>query len=181
MTEGISARMPLSPRFGLPAFTRSDTAEKLGLYNLPREVNQVENLKALCRQVLEPVTDKLGREVRILSGFRCATLNRLIGEPADSQNMLGEAADILTRGLSAYDAAFTIAAWGDLPFDRLALVHRTLRSGAVASYLHLSHRRMAPNRHRVETWFIAANGRRCDSGVLAAGEPGDEKALRHVA
>ncbi len=162
--------MPLSSQFRLPQFTRSETAEKLGLYNIPREVNQVENLKALCRKVLEPVSARLACEVQILSGFRCITLNRLLGEPVDSQNLLGEAADILPQGPSAYDAAFTVAAWDDLPFDQLALVHRVLRSGVTASYIHLSHRRTAENRRCVETWFLTPEGRAACGGILTAAD-----------
>lgn len=170
MTAGISPRMPLSPQFRLPQFTHSETAKKLGLYNIPREVNQIENLKALCRRVLEPVSARLECELQILSGFRCITLNRLMGEPCDSQNLLGEAADILPQGLSAYDAAFTIAAWDDLPFDRLALVHRMLRSGATASYIHLSHRRTSENRRRVETWFLTPESREICGGIVTVAD-----------
>ncbi len=170
MTAGISSRMPLSPQFRLPQFTRSASAEKLGLYNIPREVSQVENLKALCRKVLEPVSARLDCKLKILSGYRCITLNRLMGEPCDSQNLLGQAADILPQGHAAYDAAFTIAAWDDLPFDRLALVHRMLRSGATASYIHLSHRRTSENRRCVETWFLTPQSRAICCGIQTVAE-----------
>jgi hypothetical protein len=158
MTGTISAKMQLWGRFYLGQFTSNRTAKKLSLPNVPREASQVANLTALCRHVLEPVEARLVCDLYILSGYRCPTLNRLLGGTADSQHLLGEAADIHTGTVAAHDAAFTLAACDDIPFDRPSLVHRQLTGGGLASYLHVSHRRMGPNPRVVETVLIGGGG-----------------------
>lgn len=165
MCVGIYPSMALSDNFRLPYFTKSQTAEKLGLYNIPREVSEVANLKALCERVLEPFEARLKGRVRIVSGFRTQTLNRLIGGPRDSQHLLGEAADFIVEGMPAYTAVFTLAAQSDIPFDRLRLVHRACRDGSTKSYIHVSHRRMDDNGGLVETVFQTGEGRRTLKGI----------------
>ena len=44
--------MKLSPNFSLKEMTKSGTAARLGLDNTPNE-EQIENLKALCENILE--------------------------------------------------------------------------------------------------------------------------------
>ncbi len=67
-------------------------------YNPPPEV--VENLRALCVNVLQPLRDALGTPIKINSGYRCPSLNKAIGGAQNSQHMTGHAADIidLTNG-----------------------------------------------------------------------------------
>ncbi len=168
MTVGIHPRMALSENFRLPFFTRSATASKLGLPNVPRDVAAVANLKALCVNVLEPVQARFGRRLRVTSGFRTETLNRLMGGARDSQHLFGEAADFIVEGMNAYDAAFTLAALTDLPFDCLRLVHRKTRCGATQCHIHVSHRRLGGNRGLVETLFRDADGVRAEPGIAEA-------------
>jgi zinc D-Ala-D-Ala carboxypeptidase len=67
-------------------------------YNPPPEV--VENLRALCIHILQPLRDALGSPVKINSGYRCPSLNKSIRGAKNSQHMHGQAADIidLTNG-----------------------------------------------------------------------------------
>ncbi|WP_286828733.1 MULTISPECIES: D-Ala-D-Ala carboxypeptidase family metallohydrolase [Kordiimonas] len=166
MTVGIHPRMPLSDTFRLPYFTRSHAASSLGLPNVPRDVAQVANLKALCARVLEPMQARLGRRVRIVSGFRSETLNRLMGGARDSQHLFGEAADFIVECMDSFDAAFTLAAQSDLPFDQFRLVHRQGRSGVRQSHIHVSHRRLGAGRGNVETLFRDAHGVRAVNGIV---------------
>ena len=48
--------MKLSKHFSLKEMTKSGTAARLGLDNTPNE-EQIENLKALCENILEPLRD----------------------------------------------------------------------------------------------------------------------------
>jgi D-alanyl-D-alanine dipeptidase len=85
--------MELSKNFTLEELTVSDTGKKMGLDNTPK-VEQIDNLKALCEQVLQPVRDKLGVSVKVNSGYRSPEVNKAIGGAATSQHQKGEAADI---------------------------------------------------------------------------------------
>ncbi|MBL7883990.1 MAG: peptidase M15A [Bacteroidia bacterium] len=67
-------------------------------YNPPPEV--IENLRALCIHVLQPLRDATGSPIKINSGYRCPSLNKAINGSKTSQHMTGHAADIidLTNG-----------------------------------------------------------------------------------
>ncbi len=54
-----------------------------------------ENLRALVDNVLDPVREKLGKPIKVNSGFRCPLHNRTIGGVGHSQHLYGEAADIV--------------------------------------------------------------------------------------
>lgn len=159
----IDPRMSLSPHFNLREFTRSQTAEKYDLYNVPREEAEIANLKALATNVLEPVRALFDRYVIITSGFRCTTLNRLIGGSVTSQHLFGEAADIIVRGVPVCDAALGIAN-ADIAFDQLIYEAR-LRSGGWQEWLHISHRRLGPNRREVLTCVQDETGKRTLAGI----------------
>lgn len=160
---GIDVRQKLSPHFRLSEFTRSRTAKTYQLYNVPREEAEVANLRALAVNALEPARALLGSYVIITSGFRCPTVNRLVGGSANSQHMLGEAADIVVRGVQCFDAATTIAA-SDIPFDQLIYEAR-LRDGAVSEWLHISHRRLGGNRRQTLTIVKSDGERTVQTGI----------------
>lgn len=86
--------MRLTPHFMLGEMTASETARRHGIDNSPQSDVQIQNLRNLCVQVLEPLRLHIGGPVRISSGYRCPELNRLVGGVADSQHTKGEAADI---------------------------------------------------------------------------------------
>ena len=83
----------LSEHFTLSEFTKSITAERLGIDNKPG-YEQVLAMRRLCREVLEPLRQHYGKPIRITSGFRCEALNKAVGGVGNSQHMLGEAADL---------------------------------------------------------------------------------------
>lgn len=85
----------LSKNFALREFTRSATANRFEIYNLPsREAR--ENLTLLCEKVLQPIRDKWGKPIHVSSGYRCPTLNKLVGGVSNSDHIYGCAADITT-------------------------------------------------------------------------------------
>ena len=83
----------LSEHFSLSEFTKSITAERLGISNQP-SYEQVLAMRHLCREVLEPLRQHYGAPIRITSGFRCEALNKAVGGVGNSQHMDGEAADL---------------------------------------------------------------------------------------
>ncbi len=85
-------------------------------YNPPAEI--IENLRALCINVLQPLRDALGTPVNLNSGYRCPSLNRAIGGAKNSQHMTGQAADIVdfTNG---NEYLFEKINELNLPFDQM--------------------------------------------------------------
>lgn len=92
-TKTFNPNLRLSPHFRLGEFTKSITAERLGISNQP-DYEQVLAMKHLCREVLEPLRKYYGGPIRITSGFRSMALNQAVGGVGNSQHLLGEAADL---------------------------------------------------------------------------------------
>ena len=69
--------MNLSRNFSLLELTKSDTAIRLDIDNNPN-ADQIEKLKALCENILQPVRDHFGR-VKVTSGYRSPELCAAIG------------------------------------------------------------------------------------------------------
>lgn len=96
--------MNLSEHFTLEEMTFSQTAVRNGISNQPGAA-EIENLKALCANVLEPLRALAGRPLHINSGYRSAELNRRIGGAATSQHCFDTETQILTeRGWLSIDA-----------------------------------------------------------------------------
>ena len=62
--------------------------------------DQIENLKALATNILQPVRSNFDKPLIISSGFRCAELCIAIGGSIKSQHERGEAADFEIWGTS---------------------------------------------------------------------------------
>ena len=88
--------MNLSRNFTLSELIKSDTAIRRGINNNPN-AEQIEKLKALCENILQPVRDHFGR-VKVTSGFRSVELCEAIGSSARSQHAKAEAADFEVIG-----------------------------------------------------------------------------------
>ena len=91
--------MNLSANFTLKELTRSDTADRLDIDNQPNE-EQIESLRLLCENILQPVRDYFGKPVKINSGFRCPALNQATGGSATSDHCKGQACDFEIDGVS---------------------------------------------------------------------------------
>lgn len=132
--------MMLSPNFSLAEFTKSQTAARLGIANMPG-IAAMAAARRLCTDLLEPIRTLVGGPLVINSGYRAPAVNQAIGGSATSQHCKGEAADIERPGMSNFDLARAIEASG-LDFDQLILeayvpgkpgsgwVHVSFRQGA---------------------------------------------------
>ena len=109
--------MQLSRNFSLLELTKSDTAVRKGINNNPN-AGQIEKLKDLCENILQPVRDHFGR-VKVTSGFRSEKLCIAIGSSVNSQHAKAEAADFEVMGIDNAELADWI--YKNLDFDQLIL------------------------------------------------------------
>jgi len=109
--------MNLTRNFTLSELTKSDTAIRKGINNNPN-AEQVEKLKALCENILQPVRDHFGR-VKITSGFRSVDLCLAIGSSSNSQHAKAEAADFECPGVDNAELSDWIHK--NLSYDQLIL------------------------------------------------------------
>ena len=78
--------MKLTANITLDELTKSQTAERKGINNNPSP-QQIENIKALAVNVLQPVRSHFDKPLIISSGFRCAQLCIEIGSKITSQHV----------------------------------------------------------------------------------------------
>ena len=107
--------MQLSRNFSLQELIKSDTAIRKGINNNPN-AEQIEKLKALCENILQPVRDHFGR-VKVTSGYRSPELCSAIGSSVNSQHAKAEAADFECIGVDNAELADWINQ--NLPYDQL--------------------------------------------------------------
>lgn len=109
--------MRLSKNFTLKELTKSSTAVRLGIDNTPNE-QQIENLKDLCYNILQPVRNEFGR-IAVNSGFRKPELCTAIGSSPRSNHAFAYAADIepSIEGVSNFEVLLWI--YENLEFKEL--------------------------------------------------------------
>ena len=114
--------MKLSDNFTLEELIYSSTAEAKGINNKPNQ-DEIENLKNLCVNVLQPIRDKYGKAIYINSGYRCPILNRAVGGVPTSQHQSGMAADISVHDYDENKKLFNMIVEmqknGEIQFDQL--------------------------------------------------------------
>ena len=110
--------MKLSANFELAELTKSQVAERKGIPNNPSP-DQIDNLKSLCINVLQPIRSEFDKPVIISSGFRSAELCINIGSKPTSQHAEGKAADLEIPGVDNMELAMWIK--NNLNFDQLIL------------------------------------------------------------
>ena len=113
--------MNLSRNFSLQELIKSDTAIRKGIDNNPN-ADQVEKLKALCENILQPVRDHFGR-VKVTSGYRSPELCTAIGSSINSQHAKAEAADFEVIDTDNAELADWIHS--NLSYDQLILEYYT--------------------------------------------------------
>jgi hypothetical protein len=85
--------MQLSKHLSLAEVTRSETAKRKGVSNMPTP-EHLENFKLLAEKVFEPIREHFKVPIHISSGYRSKELNKAIGGSSSSQHLLGQAIDI---------------------------------------------------------------------------------------
>lgn len=139
-------KMELTRNFSLEEMLRSDTAKRCGITNMPKaeeETEVVENLKALCVEVLQPLRDFLGKPVVVSSGYRCRELNEKVGGVSNSQHLTGEAADIRVKDRHELIEIMRFI-MDETVFDQLIR-----EKSATGEWVHVSYKRNGNNRQQV--------------------------------
>lgn len=123
--------------------TKSGTAARLGLDNTPNK-EQIENLKALCENILEPLRDYYeSRPIMVSSGFRSEKLSEAIGSSSRSQHCKGEAVDFEIPGFDNKQVAAHIK--NNFLYDQL--ISEYYEEGiADSGWIHVSFKRDGSNR-----------------------------------
>ena len=122
----------LSPHFALSEFTKSATAKKRGIANVPSE-QEIENLRRLCQGTLEPLREALRLPIIITSGYRCKALNNILGRSSkNSQHMAGCAADFYV-GQSPVQSSRIKATELQNPISKMVSGFKSLVSSLVKS------------------------------------------------
>ena len=85
--------MKLSEHLELAEITRSESAKRNGISNMPTE-EHIANLKELAEHIFEPIRVNFRQPILISSGYRSKELNAKIGGANSSQHSLGQAIDI---------------------------------------------------------------------------------------
>jgi hypothetical protein len=125
--------MQLSRFFTLAEMTRSDTATRHGIANLPDDVAR-GHLEALCTQVLDPLRDAVQASITVNSGYRGPELNAVIRGAKKSQHLEGKAADIQSARVSVLDLFKTVVRLG-LPYDQVIFEVKNRHT----KWVHVSH------------------------------------------
>lgn len=103
----------LTPNFSVKELTVTNKPYA----NVPTET-EVENLRRLAVNILQPLRDAVKKPVIVNSAFRSQRVNAAVGGKETSQHRKGEAADIRINGMTPLEICKLIIAL-DLPFDQL--------------------------------------------------------------
>ena len=89
--------MKISEHLNLAEITRSETAKRKGISNMPTP-EHLENFRKLAEHIFEPIRAHFNVPIHISSGYRSKELNKAIGGALTSQHCSGEAIDIDMEG-----------------------------------------------------------------------------------
>lgn len=78
--------------FKVAEMLKSETADKNKIQNIP-SAEVKKNIGELLG-VLDGLREHYGKPIKITSGYRCATLNKLVGGSPTSAHVIGYAADL---------------------------------------------------------------------------------------
>ena len=112
--------MILSKNFTLQEFTKSVSAIRNDIDNSPN-AEHIRNIQLLVKYVLQPLREGLNKPIRITSGYRSESLNKLIKGSKKSQHCKGQAADLQFKvdGVMDNKAIWDKVIELGLPFDQM--------------------------------------------------------------
>lgn len=89
-----------------------------GLENIPNW-NQIDNIKRLINDLLDPIREKWNKPIKVNSCFRSESVNSAVNGARNSQHKTGEAADITTGNPTDNKRLFDLIVSSGLTFDQL--------------------------------------------------------------
>jgi len=127
--------MNLTPNFSLHELTKSETALRHDMDNIPGDA-EVASLKLLAEKVLQPVRDHYAKGVKVNSGFRHPNVNAAVGGSRTSDHTRGMAADIEIPGVPNHELAEWVKS--NLSYTQLILEFYT-RGVPDSGWVHVSY------------------------------------------
>jgi hypothetical protein len=146
--------MQLSKNLSLAEVTRSETAKRKGISNMPTP-EHIENFKKLAENVFQPIREHFGCPIHISSGYRSEALNKAIGGAGkmvngkyvpSSQHCTGEAIDIDMDGTSITNKQVFDYIKDNLNFDQLIWEFGT---DANPDWVHVSYESTGKQRKQI--------------------------------
>ena len=139
--------MNLSKHLTLFEMTRSETAKRKGISNMPTP-EHLENFKLLAEKVFEPIREHFKVPIHISSGYRSKELNKAIGGSLTSQHCSGEAIDIDMDGSASGVTNKQVFDYikNNLSFDQLIFEFGT---SANPDWVHVSYESTGKQRKQV--------------------------------
>lgn len=141
--------MQITEHFSLRELTRSDTAARHGIANIPGEA-EMDNIKYTAEK-LEQIRAYVGSPLIVISCFRSERVNKLVGGSPTSAHRFGLAADCDAMGMTSLAFAKLLIKMrdeGKIAFDQLILEFPERGDGA---WVHIGFKRNAPQRNQVLT------------------------------
>ncbi len=125
----------LSPHFSFEELTTTAKAADLngdGVATVAEFVDQNRSeakefrpsLTRVAMELLEPIRNGLGKPIKVNSGFRGFTLNKIVGGSMTSQHCRGEAVDFDVEGYEDRAGMIAVIQWvldSKIPFGQLLL------------------------------------------------------------
>ena len=124
--------MKISKHITLAEATKSNTATRLGIDNIPPQAI-IERMTETAEKVFEPLRETLG-PIRVSSFYRSPELNRAIGGSKNSQHCTGEAIDL--QAVTVSNAVLFNAACDLSDFDQIIWEFGTLEE---PDWVHISY------------------------------------------
>lgn len=140
--------MQLSKNLSLLEVTKSSTAIKLGIDNMPTPAH-LESLKALATNIFQPIREYFGKPIAVSSGYRSKALNDAIpGSSKTSQHSVGEALDLDQDGKSTGVTNKMVFDYikNNLNFDQLIWEFGTDTN---PDWVHVSYKANGPQRKQI--------------------------------
>ena len=103
--------------FKISEFIESDVAKKNSINNFP-DIQSLDNILNLIVFCMQPIRDLINAPVIITSGYRSASVNKLVLGANNSQHLTGQAADFIVKGMSPSEI-ITVIKNSKIEFDQL--------------------------------------------------------------
>ena len=137
--------MQLSKNLALAEVTRSETAKRNGISNMPTP-EHIENFKKLAENVFQPIREHFGVPIHISSGYRSKALNTAVKGSLSSQHCTGEAIDIDMDGTAITNAQIFNFIKDNLTWDQLIWEFGT---DANPDWVHVSYESTGKQRKQI--------------------------------